>query len=78
MEKYEALQTPEQIARYQQAMRRFFMRQLGGFPERTPLRARTVGQKTYDGYRVEKIIYESLPGFYVTALLYLPAAAFEP
>ncbi len=71
---YEALETPEEIAGYQERMRAFFVSEIGGFPERTPLNARIVGQEQRDGYRVEKLILESLPGFYVTALLYLPEA----
>ena len=35
---YEKLKTPEQLAAYQQRMRQFFVAQLGGFPQRTPLR----------------------------------------
>ena len=69
---YEKLKTPEQIVAYQKRMREFFVDQLGGFPERTPLRARVVGKLDRDGYRIEKIIYESQPRHYVTALLYLP------
>lgn len=72
MQEYEALKTPEQIKSYQQAMRQFFIRQLGSFPERTPFNARIVGEKIYDDYRIEKVIYESVPGFYVTAIFYLP------
>jgi len=68
------LQTPEQLAAYQERMRAFFIAQLGGLPERTPLNARVVGRLDRDGYRVEKIIYESQPGFFVTAALYLPLA----
>jgi hypothetical protein len=70
---YEALKTPADIQAYQTRLRSFFVQQLGGFPERTPLKARVVGQVQGDGYRIEKVIYESLPGFPVTANLYLPA-----
>ena len=72
MEKYEKLTTSEEIGEYQQAMRRVFVEQLGGFPEQTPLKARTVGKKSYADYRIEKIVYESQPGFHVPAILYLP------
>ncbi len=48
------------------------MEQLGGFPEKTPLNAQVVGSLRGDGYRVEKVIYESEPNHHVTALLYLP------
>lgn len=69
---YDALKTPQDIAAYQQRLRAFFIRQLGGFPDRTPLNARVTGRLDGDGYRIEKVIYESLPGYAVTANLYLP------
>ncbi len=74
LEAYEELKTPEQIHAYQQRLRAEFVRSLGGFPERTPLRPRIVGRLEGDGFRAEKLIYESRPGFHVTAALYLPAA----
>src|SRR5260370_17397672 len=45
---------------------------LGGQPERTPLNARVVGALDRGDYRIEKLVFESRPGFYVTANLYLP------
>ncbi len=46
---------------------------IGGLPaERTPLNARAVGTIAGDGYRIEKVVFESVPGFHVTALLYVP------
>ena len=71
---YEAIKTPEDVAARQKRMREFFLAQLGGFPQRTPLNAQVVGHLKRDGYRIEKIIYESQPRHYVTALLYLPDA----
>lgn len=58
---YEAVETPEQMDAYQTEMRQFFVEQLGGFPERTPLNARLVGREQRDGYRIEKVIFESQP-----------------
>jgi cephalosporin-C deacetylase-like acetyl esterase len=52
---------------------------MGGFPaEKSPLNARVTGGFTRPGYRVENIIFESQPGFRVTANLYLPAAGTPP
>lgn len=51
---------------------------LGGLPERTPLNARVVGTVEHEDYRVEKIIFESQPRFYVTANLYLPKQGKPP
>ena len=69
---YENIKTPQQIEAYQKRMHAFFVKQLGGFPKRTPLNAKVTGKIQRDGYRIEKIIYESQPGLLVTALLYLP------
>lgn len=73
--RYEELKTPDQIQTWQDQQRERFRNLLGGFPERTPLNARVVGKLNGDGFRVEKVIYESRPGFFVTATLYLPATS---
>ena len=41
-------------------------------PERTPLNARTTGSFEREGYRVEKVIYESQPGLFISANVYIP------
>jgi alpha/beta hydrolase family protein len=48
------------------------VKMLGPFPERTPLNTQITGSIKKDGYRVDKIIFESRPGFYVTGCLYIP------
>jgi cephalosporin-C deacetylase-like acetyl esterase len=55
-----------------------FIEGLGGLPARTPLNARVAGTLERDGYRIEKIIFESQPGFFVTANLYLPTSGKPP
>lgn len=61
-----------------QARRAWLREQLrvasGMFPEleRTPLNAKIFGRIERDGYTVEKVYFESLPGFYVTGNLYRP------
>lgn len=69
---FDKAKTPAQIAAYQARLRQFFLEQLGGLPPRTPLVPRVVGRIPCDGYTVEKVIYQSQPGHYVTAALYLP------
>lgn len=69
---FEELKTTEQMHEHQRRMRDFLGSQLGDFPERTPLEARVVGRHQRDGYVVERVLYQSRPGHYVTALLYLP------
>jgi len=68
-----ALRTPEDVATRQRLIRETVLRGIGGFPaERTPLNARLTGTLERDGYRVEKLIFESRPRFYVTANVYVP------
>ncbi len=43
------------------------------FPEKTPLNARVTRTIRKEGFRVEHIVFESLPGFYVTSSLFLPS-----
>jgi len=47
-------------------------------PARTPLRARVFGAAVHPDYIVEKVHFESLPGFLVTGNLYRPAAGDGP
>lgn len=68
----EKLKTPEDVAVRQKVLRAKFIEVLGGFPEKTPLNAKTVGTLKRDGYTIEKVIYESRPEHHVTANLYLP------
>ncbi|MGE5194790.1 MAG: alpha/beta hydrolase family protein, partial [Deltaproteobacteria bacterium] len=42
------------------------------FPEKTPLNPRVTGVVERDAYRIEKVIFESRPQFFVTASLYVP------
>jgi dienelactone hydrolase len=72
-QRYEELKTPEQIAAYQKKPREKFLEAIGGLPTRTPLNPRITGVVERDGYRVEKVIFESQPKHYVAALLFLPA-----
>lgn len=71
---YEALKTPEDCVAYQKRMKEFFRKQIGGFPERTPLNPRIIGHLKGQGFRVENVLYESWPGHHVTANLYLPTS----
>lgn len=66
------LSTKEEWLQRQKQVRTKLEKLIGGFPEKTPLNARVTGVLQRKGYRVEKIIYESLPGYYVTAALFIP------
>jgi dienelactone hydrolase len=67
-----ALKTPDDVRQRQREIKEAFLNALGGFPEKTPLNPRVMGIVRRDGYRVERVIYESRPHHHVTANLYLP------
>jgi cephalosporin-C deacetylase-like acetyl esterase len=56
----------------QQQVRFKLLGLMGGGFERTPLNAKVLGSTQMDGFRIEKVVFESQPQFFVTALLYLP------
>jgi cephalosporin-C deacetylase-like acetyl esterase len=66
------LETAEDWRARQERVRQLLLEMFGPFPERTSLNARTVGVLQKDGYRVEKLVYESMPEVYVTAALFIP------
>ena len=71
-----ALANPNEVRRYVQKQRRFFLEAIGGLPgERCDLQARLTGTFRRPGYRIEKVIFQSLPQYYVTANLFLPEGA---
>ena len=45
---------------------------IGPFPKKTALNPRITGVLQKDGYRVEKLVYESMPGFFVTGCVFIP------
>ncbi|MCC6729211.1 MAG: acetylxylan esterase [Chthonomonadales bacterium] len=69
----DALASPTDVLHYQATLRERFIRSLGGLPESPPdLQASVTGEARGDGWRVERILYQSRPDTYVTANLYLP------
>ena len=72
------LTTPAAVRSYQAWARRTFGLLAGGLPERTPLNLRTTGELDRGQYRIEKQVYESRPGLFVTANLYLPKSGQPP
>ena len=69
---YETVKTPEDLATYQKVRKDYFWRQLGALWDKTPLNPKITGRLTKPDYRVEKVVFESLPHFYVTGTVFLP------
>jgi len=75
----EAIQSQADFTKWQDVNRHEFLRLIGDLPgDRTPLNPRTVGEVGRDGYTIRKVIFESLPEFYVTANLYVPTTGRGP
>ncbi len=51
--------------------------ELETLPKRTPLNPHFRNKKKMDGYTVEAVIFESVPGFFVTGNLYKPSGKFK-
>src|SRR5438034_6176283 len=69
-----AVRTVADAERRKELVRGKILDALGGLPDYTgPLNARVTGQIQADGCVIEKVIYESLPRYYVTANLYRPS-----
>jgi len=70
---WEAIRTESDLLRLQAEMRGKLLQMIGGLPaEKTELHAKITGTIRMNGYSIEKVIFESLPGVYVTALVYAP------
>jgi cephalosporin-C deacetylase-like acetyl esterase len=75
----EALTSIAAFEEHRARVRQSFLEAIGGLPERrSPLRARCTGVIDRGGYVIEKLVYESLPEFYVAAALYLPRGLDAP
>jgi cephalosporin-C deacetylase-like acetyl esterase len=71
-QKIASITTADQVVARQQEILKKLYSIVGDLPERTPLRAQVTGSFEREGYRVEKVVFQSRPQFYVTATLYLP------
>ncbi|MCF7839075.1 MAG: prolyl oligopeptidase family serine peptidase [Candidatus Marinimicrobia bacterium] len=75
----DAVRTVEALRERQRLIRTAFLKGLGGLPPSdSPLNARVTGCIEEPGLRIEKVIFESRPGVFVTANLYVPDNAPAP
>jgi len=71
----DALRTEQDALAYVKSCQQRARLCFGPEPEKTPLLARTTRIEERDTYRIENVIFESRPGFLVTANLYVPKRA---
>jgi dienelactone hydrolase len=71
--RFAAVTTKADLEALQKALRQKFLELLDGLPERagTPP-ARSLGKIDGDDYTIDKLVFESFPGYFVPALLYKP------
>lgn len=68
--------TVDEFEKRRNEIKQAFMEGIGRLPTTdAPLNPEITGVIQRDGYSIEKVIYESLPRFFVTANLYLPKGA---
>ena len=71
--KWCALKSRAEYEAYRKDLHAKYVAAVGGLTfARTPLNAKVVATIPRDGYKIEKVMFESRPGVYVTGLLYLP------
>ena len=71
--RFAAIRTEAELQQVQADLRAKLLRALGGLPSaKTPLNAQVTGRIQMTGYHIEKVVFESLPGVFVTALVYVP------
>jgi dienelactone hydrolase len=72
------VKTKAQLLKLQAGVRRKLRRCFGPRPKRTALNLRVTGRVERKDYSIDKLIYDSRPGFPVTANLYIPKRGSAP
>lgn len=68
----QALQSPKSIEEYRIYCRKRYNEILDTLPDKTPLNPLTIGVIRLKDYRIERIVFESLPNHHITSNLYIP------
>ena len=72
LERLAALKTKADAEAYVRTIRGRIRESFGPFPEKTPLNARVTKVVERETYNIENVLFESRPGFLVSANLYVP------
>ena len=66
------LKTRADWLKRQAQVKEVLMQIVGPLPDKSPLNPRVTGIVQKQGYRIEKILYESMPGYHVSGCLFIP------
>ncbi|HYK92035.1 MAG TPA: acetylxylan esterase, partial [Acidobacteriota bacterium] len=69
-----AIRSASDIDARNRFVREKFLKMIHGLPQRTPLNSRVVRVQELNSYRIENVMFESRPGFWVTGNLYVPSS----
>ncbi|HTE32665.1 MAG TPA: acetylxylan esterase [Chryseolinea sp.] len=70
---FKNIKNEKELFSLQATTRRKLLAMMGGLPEeKTSLNVQALGRIQMDGFHIEKLVFESLPGFHVPALVYVP------
>src|SRR5436189_3563568 len=70
---WEAIRDQATLLKTQDEVRQKLLQMIGGLPTvKTDLHPVITGRVQMDGFIIEKLVFQSLPGVYVTALVYFP------
>lgn len=72
------ISTPSDIHARNRYVRQAMTSMIHGLPQRTPLAPAVTGSFARKGYRVENVMFQSRPDFWVTGNLYIPTTAPGP
>lgn len=71
---WDAIRDEAGLLKTQDELRQKLLQMIGGLPAvKTDLHPVIIGKISMDGYSIEKLVFQSLPGLYVTALVYVPS-----
>jgi cephalosporin-C deacetylase-like acetyl esterase len=66
------LKTKSEWKSRQDLVKEKLMQMVGPFPKKGALNARVTGTIKKEGYRIDKIVFEAMPGYFVTGCIYVP------
>src|SRR6185437_11013021 len=71
--RWSQVKTESDLLQLRAELRHSVLDMIGGLPtQSTALKPAITGRIDVNGFHIEKLLYQSLPGFYVTALVYVP------